>query len=221
VHVTIGSRISAARKARGITQQQLANRADMSLNGIALLEQGVRTDPHYSTLVNIARALGVTVAELTGEAQEAPLAEAPSSRPQGEDEEWRRGTDSPLSDVLKLEIGRVQRLEAALMAAEGEANKVSAGLLYLHVRGHQIMYERLSEHEARLPRSERELVEQLGAIHARIERLVNQLVDDSGEVDEQLRDRNFVDLMTALLFPSEEEGGRKAPYALRSEGEAR
>src|SRR5829696_6908963 len=87
--MTIGSCIRAARKARGLSQEEVARRAGMSLNGVAVLEQGGRTDPHYSTLVNIARALGMTVAELTGEAQEAPLVEPPTSLSQAEDEERR------------------------------------------------------------------------------------------------------------------------------------
>ncbi len=36
----------------------------MSLKGMGDLERGVATDPHFSTLVGIARALGVSVLEL-------------------------------------------------------------------------------------------------------------------------------------------------------------
>jgi transcriptional regulator with XRE-family HTH domain len=71
--VAIGERIRAARKAAGLTQEELARRASMSLNGLALLEQGERTDPHYSTLRKLASALGMTVAELVGD---SPLVEA-------------------------------------------------------------------------------------------------------------------------------------------------
>ncbi len=63
----IGNRIREERKARGLTQQGLAQRANMSLNGLAQLEQGERTDPHYSTLSKIASALGLTVWDLTEE----------------------------------------------------------------------------------------------------------------------------------------------------------
>jgi len=39
----------------------------MSLNGYAAIERGFARDPHYSTLVSIADALGVTVGELLEE----------------------------------------------------------------------------------------------------------------------------------------------------------
>lgn len=69
--VDIGSRIRAARKAEGISQEELARRADLSLNGIAILERGKRTDPHFSTLARIAGALGVSVASLTEDREPA------------------------------------------------------------------------------------------------------------------------------------------------------
>jgi transcriptional regulator with XRE-family HTH domain len=71
----IGSRIRAARKAAGFSQEELARRADLSLNGIAILERGGRTDPHYSTLAGIAGALDMSVAELVGEEATVPLGE--------------------------------------------------------------------------------------------------------------------------------------------------
>ena len=74
--MSIGTRIRAARKAQGLTQEALARRADMSLNGLTQLEKGLRTDPHYSTLSKVAAGLGMSVAELVGE-EPAPLAQAP------------------------------------------------------------------------------------------------------------------------------------------------
>ncbi|MDP9474830.1 MAG: helix-turn-helix transcriptional regulator [Actinomycetota bacterium] len=49
---------------KGLTQEEIARRAGMSLKGMGDLERGVATDPHFSTLVGIARALGVSVLEL-------------------------------------------------------------------------------------------------------------------------------------------------------------
>ena len=63
----IGKEIRSARKKRGLTQEELARRANMSLNGLAQLEQGGRTDPHYSTLSKLAVALDVSVGELLEE----------------------------------------------------------------------------------------------------------------------------------------------------------
>ena len=67
VDIDIGKQIRAARKAAGLTQEGLARRANMSLNGLAQLERGGRTDPHYSSLNSIAGALGMSVGELLDE----------------------------------------------------------------------------------------------------------------------------------------------------------
>jgi transcriptional regulator with XRE-family HTH domain len=71
----LGARIRAARRARGLTQEELARRAGMSLNGVASLEQGERKDPHFSTLSHIADALDTSIGELVGEEQ-APKVQA-------------------------------------------------------------------------------------------------------------------------------------------------
>ena len=85
--VDIGSRIRAARKAMGLSQDALARRTGMSVTGIARIEQGGITDPHYSTLIAVAQALGISVGELLGETQ-VPLGQAPPES--GEAEEERR-----------------------------------------------------------------------------------------------------------------------------------
>jgi transcriptional regulator with XRE-family HTH domain len=71
----IGKQLRKARRARGLTQEELARRANMSLNGLAQLEQGGRTDPHYSTLNKLATALDMSVAEFLE--YERPLERAP------------------------------------------------------------------------------------------------------------------------------------------------
>lgn len=63
----IGSRIRTARKAAGLSQEELARRADMSLNGFADIERGHIGDPHYTSLKKIANGLGMSVGELLGE----------------------------------------------------------------------------------------------------------------------------------------------------------
>ncbi len=60
----IGRVVKRIRLEKGLTQEELARRAGMSLNGMGHIERGVATDPHFSTLVGIARALGVSVLEL-------------------------------------------------------------------------------------------------------------------------------------------------------------
>ncbi len=77
--MSIGSRIRAARKAAGLSQEELARRAGMSLKGMGDIERGDIADPHYSSLNKIASGLGVTVTELLEEP--VPLAEAPEAGP--------------------------------------------------------------------------------------------------------------------------------------------
>ncbi len=70
--MSIGGRIKAARKAAGLSQEELARRADLSLNGFADIEREVIKDPHYSSLRKIADALGVPIGELL-EAEPVPF----------------------------------------------------------------------------------------------------------------------------------------------------
>jgi transcriptional regulator with XRE-family HTH domain len=65
--VDIGSRIRAARKAAGLSQEELARRADMSLKGMSYIERGHIGDPHLSSLNKIAVALNMSVGELLEE----------------------------------------------------------------------------------------------------------------------------------------------------------
>jgi transcriptional regulator with XRE-family HTH domain len=59
----MGARIRRLRKAKGMSQQQLAYRADLTRVFITRLEAG-QQDPSLSTINAIARALGVSAAEL-------------------------------------------------------------------------------------------------------------------------------------------------------------
>jgi transcriptional regulator with XRE-family HTH domain len=54
----LGARIQQLRERRGMTQQQLADAAKLSLVYISKLEQGQRTSPSLPALNRIARALG-------------------------------------------------------------------------------------------------------------------------------------------------------------------
>jgi transcriptional regulator with XRE-family HTH domain len=72
--VDLGSRVRDRRKALDLSQEALARRADVSLNLINRVERGETRDPHYSTLVSIAGALGVSVGELLEETP-VPLGE--------------------------------------------------------------------------------------------------------------------------------------------------
>src|SRR5215218_1697719 len=75
----IGPRVKERRKELGLSQENLAHGAGLTWSAIQRLEAGQVTDPHYSTLSNIAHVLGTTVAELVGEEPAIPKASAPSA----------------------------------------------------------------------------------------------------------------------------------------------
>jgi len=74
----IGERLRRLRHERGLSQEDVARRTGIGLKSYGDLERGKATDPHYSTLRGIARALEVTVEELVEEP--VPLAEARQDR---------------------------------------------------------------------------------------------------------------------------------------------
>jgi transcriptional regulator with XRE-family HTH domain len=65
--MNIGRRIKELRKAAGLSQEELARRAGMSLKGMGDIERGDIEDPHYSSLKKIADGLGISVGELLEE----------------------------------------------------------------------------------------------------------------------------------------------------------
>lgn len=69
---SIGLNVRQLRDQRGMTQNELAERADLSRQIVALIERA-ESNPSVGTLAALARALGVTLAELV----DAPRAQAP------------------------------------------------------------------------------------------------------------------------------------------------
>lgn len=63
IEAAVRGRIRELRIARGLTQEQLCERAGISIDAITRIESGSRT-PTLSTLASIARALGVELSEL-------------------------------------------------------------------------------------------------------------------------------------------------------------
>ena len=72
--MNIGDTIRIARKAAGLSQEEVARRAGLSLKGMGEIERGDIEDPHISSLAKIARALGVPVEALIKEEEEAAVA---------------------------------------------------------------------------------------------------------------------------------------------------
>jgi transcriptional regulator with XRE-family HTH domain len=63
----IGARIRAIRHERKFSQEELAHRAGLTLKSVYFIETGRSQDPHWSSLKNIADALGVPVRTLIEE----------------------------------------------------------------------------------------------------------------------------------------------------------
>jgi transcriptional regulator with XRE-family HTH domain len=60
----IAENLKRLRTAAGLTQQQLAVAAGLHASVISQIEQGTNTDPRMSTLMGLADALGVGVADI-------------------------------------------------------------------------------------------------------------------------------------------------------------
>jgi len=68
------------RRVLGISQGELAERAGISRNYVSLIERGEASNLSINVLNNLAASLGVTPADLTGEAQEAHTLIPPALR---------------------------------------------------------------------------------------------------------------------------------------------
>jgi transcriptional regulator with XRE-family HTH domain len=62
----LGERVREQRRARGMTQEELAETLALSVAYVSLIERGGRNPP-YTTVVAIARALGVPPARLVAD----------------------------------------------------------------------------------------------------------------------------------------------------------
>jgi transcriptional regulator with XRE-family HTH domain len=60
----IAFRLRTLREAAGLSQQEVAERADLSLSPITKMEQARKADPRASTIIALAAALGVKPGQL-------------------------------------------------------------------------------------------------------------------------------------------------------------
>lgn len=63
----LGRRVRALREARGWKAHELAERASMSERGIFYVEKGTQRDPSLATMIKLAEALDITIADLLGD----------------------------------------------------------------------------------------------------------------------------------------------------------
>ena len=101
----IGERISKGRKHLSLTQEQLAERADLNLSYIGQIERALRT-PSLKSLLKISRALNIPLAQLLDEEHNNPF-ENPSPSLQ----ERIRFVEEVDIGTLQAAIEILQRLE--------------------------------------------------------------------------------------------------------------
>jgi transcriptional regulator with XRE-family HTH domain len=77
---TLPTVIKRLRAERGITQEEMAFRADVTIATLSRVERGV-TNPAWPTLVKIAEALGIAPVELIAAAEAARAAKARQAHP--------------------------------------------------------------------------------------------------------------------------------------------
>ncbi len=62
----LGERVRHQRRTRGLTQEALAEALDLSVAYVSLIERGGRNPP-YTTVVAIARALGIPASRIVND----------------------------------------------------------------------------------------------------------------------------------------------------------
>lgn len=110
----LGSRIRQARKIAGLTQEQLAEKADINRVTVAVLESG-KNAPSAETLWRIAQATGQTVDWFhDGTAEEMAPPPAPAAQPPPQPD-----MPSLLAQLVAAQV-RAEERQAEMLAAQGE-----------------------------------------------------------------------------------------------------
>ncbi len=96
-HIALGRRIRMRRREMKLTQEQLAEKADISPSFLGHIERGSRT-LSLGTLLEICKALGTTANDLLGEFGEMPRRQLPDEWP----EERRTAVLALLEDARRI-----------------------------------------------------------------------------------------------------------------------
>jgi transcriptional regulator with XRE-family HTH domain len=75
----LSDKLAAARRNKGLTQQEAAVAAGLSVSVVAQLERGAITDPRIKTLQSLGRVYGVSILDLLDD-EEPPAPEKPKRR---------------------------------------------------------------------------------------------------------------------------------------------
>ncbi len=167
--MNIGSRIKTARKIAGLSQEELARRAGMSLKGMGDIERGDIADPHYSSLSKIAAGLDMQVSELLEEAfagkGEASREAGPQSLTDIPQDEFLRALSDAASDEALLELfGRMdaERTHIELVFRGNEGNSKARNTFARAVQRRMMVFLTLIERGIAPPDPEKtRLAEQL------------------------------------------------------------
>ena len=103
--MTIGKRIAALRKEKGLTQEELAQHMGVSGQAVSKWEND-QTCPDISALPKLARLLGVTVDELLEGKEETPAVRVlpPAERKDLKDMMLRVTVDSAEGDRIRMNV---------------------------------------------------------------------------------------------------------------------
>ncbi len=87
----IAARLKFLREGAGLSQQDVATKADLSLSLVAKIEQGKKADPRASTLLALAGALGVPPGRLLDDLFPPTLPEPAAQEAPAEEETGKNG----------------------------------------------------------------------------------------------------------------------------------
>lgn len=89
----IAYRLRTLREAAGLSQQDIAERADLSLSLVAKMEQGRKADPRASTLIALGTALGVRPGQLIEDLEKPPEGAFPAKGKKGKKKKKKNRPD--------------------------------------------------------------------------------------------------------------------------------
>ncbi len=122
----VGKEVRRLREAKGWGQTKLAAAADMAVSGVSQIENG-RRNPNSATLIKLAKALEVEVADLFPKGQTALFPEQSEQGPseqQRKHPDWMADSFARVIDHLEEEVVRNEDLLSAEPAGERRGSKL-------------------------------------------------------------------------------------------------
>jgi transcriptional regulator with XRE-family HTH domain len=118
----IAFRLRTLRESAGLSQSEVADRAELSLSLIAKMEQGRKADPRASTLLALAEALGVRPGQLIEELSKPPVDAFPGKK---KGKKKKKQMEAPVGvGINEMGSAPTAVLTAALTTPESEDQEV-------------------------------------------------------------------------------------------------